>query len=103
MPKLSPRPIPHIYQGPVHWGIANDALQVDMLAKAGSLKTLEQNISHAEAFEMAMRDQNEISSVSDMAGLRMSAYRQQRRAQDMARSTATHRHERTMPAHCGMP
>ena len=34
--------------------IANDALQVDMLAKAGSLKTLEQNISHAEAFEMAM-------------------------------------------------
>ena len=39
-------------------GIANDALQADMLAKAGSLKTLEQNISHTEAFEMAMRDQN---------------------------------------------
>ena len=65
-------------------GIANDAL-------AESLKTLEQNISHAEAFEMAMRDQNEISSVSDMA-----AYRQQRRAQDVARSTATRRCERTV-------
>ena len=61
-------------------GIANDALQVDMLAKAGSLKTLEENISHAEAFEMAMHDQNEISGVSDMAGLWMSAYCQQRRA-----------------------
>ena len=67
-----------------------------MLAKAGSLKTLEENISHAKAFEMAMRDQNEIPGVSDMAGLRMSAYRQQRQAQDVARSTATHRRERTV-------
>ena len=60
------------------WGIANDALKANMLAKAGLLKTLEQNISHAEAFEMAMRDQNEISGVSDMAGLWMLAYCQQK-------------------------
>ena len=55
-------------------GIADKALQVDMLAKARLLKTLEQNISHAEAFEMAMRDQNEISGALDIAGLQMSAY-----------------------------
>ena len=71
-------------------------LQADMLAKAGSLKTLEQNISHAEAFEMAMPDQNGISGISDMAGLQMSVYCQQRRAQDVARSTATRRRERTV-------
>ena len=59
----------HIYiKDQFIWGMANDALQVDMLTRAGSLKTLEQNISHTEAFEMAMRDQNEISGVSDMAG-----------------------------------
>ena len=67
-----------------------------MLAKAGSLKTLEQNISHAEAFEMAMQDQNEISSVLDMVGLQVSAYRQQRWAQDAAQSTATRMRERTV-------
>ena len=54
---------------------ANNALQADMLAKAGSLKTLEQNLSHAEAFEMAMQNQDKISCASDIAGLQMSAYR----------------------------
>ena len=56
------------------WGIVNDVLQADMLAKAGSLKTLEQNISHAEAFEMAMLDQDKILGISDIAGLQMTAY-----------------------------
>ena len=87
----------HIYiKDQFIWGIANDALQADMLAKAGSLKALEQNISHAEAFKMAMRDQNEISSVSDMAGLQVSAYQQQRWAQGSAESTATLRCKRTV-------
>ena len=35
-------------------GVANDALQADLLAKAGTLKTLEQNLCHAEAFESAL-------------------------------------------------
>ena len=77
-------------------GIANNALQVDMLVKAKLLKILEQNISLDKAFEMAMWDQNEISRVSDMAGLQMSAYCQQRWAQDVVQSTAICRHERTM-------
>ena len=36
------------------WSIANDALQVDMLAKSESLKTLKQNISHTKIFAMAI-------------------------------------------------
>ena len=50
-------------------GIANNALQVDMLAKAGLLKTQEQNISHAKVFETAMQDQDKISSASDVSVL----------------------------------
>ena len=38
------------------WGVANDALQADLLAKAGTLKTLEQNLHHAEALESVLRD-----------------------------------------------
>ena len=57
-------------------GVARDALQTDLLAKAGLLKTLEQNISHAEAFESALRDQMSMSSTPDIA--RMSTYRRQK-------------------------
>ena len=35
-------------------GIANDALQADLLAKAGTHKSLEQNVCHTEAFESAL-------------------------------------------------
>ena len=44
-------------------------LQAHILAKAESLRTLEQNIKYAKAFEMAMYDQNRISSISDLVGL----------------------------------
>ena len=57
-------------------GVASDALQTDLLAKAGLLKTLEQNISHAEAFESAVRDQMSMSNTPDIA--RMSMYRRQK-------------------------
>ena len=77
-------------------GIANDALQADLLAKAGSLETLEQNVSHAQAFEMALRDQNKMSGISDIARLQMSAYRRQKRAQNTIRPTATNNRRRNM-------
>ena len=57
-------------------GVASDALQTDLQAKAGLLKTLEQNISHAEAFKSAVRDQMSMSSTPDIA--RMSTYHQQK-------------------------
>ena len=34
-------------------------------AKAGTLKTLEQNVCHAEAFESALRDQTSMAGASD--------------------------------------
>ena len=77
-------------------GIQNDAQQANMLAKAGLLKTLKQNVSHAEAFEMARQDQDKISSASDIARLQVSAYHWQRQDQNVAQSTATHKYERTM-------
>ena len=36
------------------WGIVNDTLQTDLPAKAGMLKSLKQNICHAEAFESTL-------------------------------------------------
>ena len=72
------------------WDIGSDAVQADMLSKAGLLKALEKNISHAKAFEMAMQDQDKISGVSDIAGFWMSAYHQQKWAQSIARLTTTH-------------
>ena len=53
-------------------------------------------ICRTKAFEMATKDQNEISGVSDIARLWMSAYHWQRGAQDVAWSAATRRHEKTI-------
>ena len=57
-------------------GVASDALQTDLLAKAGVLKTMEQNVSHAEAFESAVTDQMSMSSTPDIA--QMSTSRRQK-------------------------
>ena len=56
----------HIHQRSIHLGF-NAILQADMLAMAGLLRTLKQNINHAEASEMTMREQNKISGISDVA------------------------------------
>ena len=47
-------------------GIRNTALQTDILAKAESLKTLNDIVKHAEAFEAAMHDQSQLSSKSEV-------------------------------------
>ena len=41
-------------------GLNNDTLQTDILAKANQLKTLEDIIKHAKAFESALRDQSSL-------------------------------------------
>ena len=41
-------------------GLENENLQTDILAKASQLKTLEDVIRHAEAFETAQRDQSHL-------------------------------------------
>ena len=56
-------------------GIANDTLQTNLLVKARVLKSLDQNVCHAEAFESALRDQTAMTDTSNIATIRMSTYR----------------------------
>ena len=37
-------------------GVQNDILQIDILAKANLVRSLEDNVKHAEAFEIAVQD-----------------------------------------------
>ena len=60
------------------WGIANDTLQANLLAKAVTLKTLEQNVRHAEAFESALRDQTSMAGASDTTSAWLSTYCRQK-------------------------
>ena len=48
-------------------GIANDTLQTNLLAKPGVLKSLNQNVCHAEAFKSALQDQTAMTDTSDIA------------------------------------
>ena len=57
-------------------------LQTDMLAETVWLKIFEQKVNHAQAFATSMRDQNKISSISDIVTHRLSAYRWQKRVQN---------------------
>ena len=59
-------------------GIANDSLQADLLAKPRTLKSLEQNVHHAEAFESALRDQNSMAGAPDAASAWLSTYCRQK-------------------------
>ena len=59
-------------------GIVSDTLQADLLAKAGMLKSLKQNIRHAKAFESALQVQNSMASASDTASAWLSTYRRQK-------------------------
>ena len=61
-------------------GIANDALQADLLAKARSLKTLVENINPAEAFEAALQDQAQMSGTLEMTAFRTSTNRKEKKS-----------------------
>ena len=63
---------------PIIWGITSNTLQANLLAKAGMLKSLEQNVCHDEAFESALQDQNSIAGTSDSASARLSTYRRKK-------------------------
>jgi len=51
-------------------GLSNDTLQIDVLAKASQLKTLEDVLKHSEAFETALRDQTHLQNTSDVMSAR---------------------------------
>ena len=50
-------------------GLANDVLQI---AKANQLKSLEDIVKHAEAFEAAVRDQTKLQDLADIMAARTS-------------------------------
>ena len=68
-------------------GIANDALQTNLLAKARVLKSLGQNVCYAEAFESALWDQTAITDMSDVATIQMSTYCRQKKKTGLHRPT----------------
>ena len=59
-------------------GIATNTLQNNLLAKARVLKSFEQNICHAEAFELTLQDQTAMTDTSDVATVWMSTYHRQK-------------------------
>ena len=59
-------------------GLSNETLQTDILAKASQLKSLEEVVKHAEAFESALRDQQTLQGSEAMA-FRSSSYKTQQR------------------------
>ena len=59
-------------------GLYNDALQTDILAKADHLKSVEDVVKHAEAFESALRDQVELSNTTAEAS-RVSDYKRSKK------------------------
>ena len=58
-------------------GLSNEVLQVDILAKATTLKGLEDVVKHAEAFETALHDHARLQDASDAMAVR-SQYKQQK-------------------------
>ena len=44
----------------------NETLQTDILAKATQLKTIDNIVKHAEAFETALRDQSQLHSSAEV-------------------------------------
>ena len=65
-------------------GLYNDALQTDVLAKADQLKSVEDVVKHAEAFEAALRDQSELNSNSAEAS-RISEYKKSKKQSNQNR------------------
>ena len=60
-------------------GLNNDTLQTDILTKASQLKTLEDVVKHAEAFETALRDQQSLQGSSEVMSARLSRYKKEER------------------------
>ena len=61
-------------------GLHNSILQTDVLAKSELLKTLEEIVKHAEAFEAAVDDQSKLQDASEVMGARMTDYKRMQRS-----------------------
>ena len=64
-------------------GLFNETLQMDILAKAGHIKTLEDVVKHAESFEAAQRDQSTLHQSAEI----MSARSEYKRRNEKSKQT----------------
>ena len=84
-------------------------LQTDILAKATQLKTIDNVVKHAEAFETALRDQSQLHSSAEVHAAHVSTHRkrcQQQQQECQACSgcgSDTHRIVGTPPRHSHCP
>ena len=62
-------------------GLKNSSLQTDILAKAKTLNTLDEVVSHAQSYESALCDQSKISDTTETIH-KLSEYKQGARAKD---------------------
>ncbi len=59
-------------------GLHNIQLQTDVLAKASNLKSIDDVLKHAEAFETALQDQSTLQNSAEAHAARASSYRRQK-------------------------
>ena len=62
-------------------GLHSKTLQTDILAKAAQLKTIDDIVKHAEAFETALHDQSQLHSSAEAHAARASSLRKRRQQQ----------------------
>ena len=62
-------------------GFHSKTLQTDILAKATQLKTINDVVKHAEAFETALHDQSQLHSSAEVHGALASTHRKRRQQQ----------------------
>ena len=70
-------------------GLHNIPLQTDILAKSSTLKTIDDVVKHAEAFETALRDQSQLQHSAEANAVRVSSYRRQQQ-KNSQKITACH-------------
>ena len=71
-------------------GQANDVLQTDILAKANQLKSLEDIVKHAEAFEAVVRDQMKFQDSADVMAACTSDYQWSKKSKYIPTTRLTH-------------
>ena len=70
-------------------GLHNENLQTDILAKAAQLKTIDDIVKHAKAFETALRDQSQLHGSAEAHAARASSLRKRRQQQQPQRQACS--------------
>ena len=79
-------------------GVRNETLQMDILAKADQLKTIEDVVKHAEAFETALRDQTLLQPTDKDHLYRISDYKRVKNSSKFSKPLRDHQQQ--APVNC---